>query len=111
MVAQGLLCDGLDVNAQGGRYGNALQAASVDGHFDVVRLLVDGYANANAPGGEYGNLQDASYRGHVDIVRLLVDRGADQQPYPSRLSCDCCNEVAVATQGGMMDDETMGLFY
>jgi hypothetical protein len=35
-----LLDKGAEVNAQGGRYGNALRAASFRGHEAVVRLLV-----------------------------------------------------------------------
>jgi hypothetical protein len=34
-----LLDKGADVNAQGGKYGNALQAASVGGHTGVMQLL------------------------------------------------------------------------
>ena len=68
---------GADVNAQGGRYGNALQAASYSGHEQIVRLLVYLGADVNAQGGRYGNaLQAASIRGHEQIVRLLVDKGA-----------------------------------
>ncbi|KAF2268003.1 ankyrin, partial [Lojkania enalia] len=40
-TVQMLLDGGADVNAQGGRYGNALQAASSEGHEQIVRLLVD----------------------------------------------------------------------
>jgi hypothetical protein len=36
MVVQMLLDRGVDVNAQGGFYGNALQAASARGHDTVV---------------------------------------------------------------------------
>src|SRR5438045_3354197 len=36
-----LLSQGADVNAQGGFYGNALQAASAEGHEKVVGLLLD----------------------------------------------------------------------
>jgi hypothetical protein len=36
-----LLDQGADVNAQGGRYGNALQAASAGGHEQVVKTLLD----------------------------------------------------------------------
>ncbi|KAF2259137.1 hypothetical protein CC78DRAFT_586295, partial [Lojkania enalia] len=73
-----LLNRGTDVNAQGGFYGNALQAASEGGHEQIVRLLVDKGADVNAQGGFYGNaLQAASFRGHEQIVRLLVDLGAD----------------------------------
>ncbi|KAF8534445.1 hypothetical protein BDD12DRAFT_895913 [Trichophaea hybrida] len=34
-----LLNHGTDINAQGGRYGNALRAAAAEGHVDMVRLL------------------------------------------------------------------------
>ncbi|KAF2647015.1 hypothetical protein K491DRAFT_615416, partial [Lophiostoma macrostomum CBS 122681] len=40
-VAKLLLDKGADVNAQGGLYGNALQAASIKGHEQVVKLLLD----------------------------------------------------------------------
>ena len=33
----------VDVNAQGGRYGNALQAASARGHKNVVQILVNDF--------------------------------------------------------------------
>ena len=36
-----LLDNGADVNAQGGKYGNALKAASSEGHEDVAQLLRD----------------------------------------------------------------------
>jgi hypothetical protein len=39
-VVQALLEANADVNAQGGEYGNALQAASVEGHEKVVQLLI-----------------------------------------------------------------------
>jgi len=37
-----------DVNARGGKYGNALQAASVMGHLEVVRILLEHGADINA---------------------------------------------------------------
>ncbi|KAK4220401.1 hypothetical protein QBC38DRAFT_404939, partial [Podospora fimiseda] len=56
-----LIGKGADVNAQGGEYGNALQAASEAGHQEIVKLLLDKGADVNAQGGEYGNaLQAAS---------------------------------------------------
>ena len=36
-----MLKKGADVNAQGGEYGNALQAASVRGHDQVVQMLLE----------------------------------------------------------------------
>lgn len=72
-----LLDRGADVNAQGGLYGNALQAASSRDHEPMVRLLVEEGADVNAQDGKYGNaLQAASYGGHEQIVRLLVEKGA-----------------------------------
>jgi ankyrin repeat protein len=40
-VVQLLLEKGADVNAQGGPFGNALHAASVQGHRAVVQLLLE----------------------------------------------------------------------
>ncbi|KAF5320212.1 hypothetical protein D9758_017613 [Tetrapyrgos nigripes] len=70
--------NGEDVNAQGGVYGTALQAASWEGNVDIVKLLLENGADANAQGGRYGNaLQAASWQGNVDIVKLLLENGAD----------------------------------
>jgi ankyrin repeat protein len=75
----GLLLDkGANANAQGGHYGNALQAASYRGDAEVIGLLLDKGAEVNAQGGTYDNaLYAASTRGHAEIVMLLVDKGAD----------------------------------
>lgn len=35
--------------------GNALQAASEEGHLEIVLVLLDKGAEVNAQGGEYGN--------------------------------------------------------
>ena len=50
-VVKLLLDKGADINAQGGEYGNALQAASHRGHERVVKLLLDKGANVNYLGG------------------------------------------------------------
>jgi ankyrin repeat protein len=70
--------DGADINAQGGVYGNALQAASFKGHNKTVKLLLAHGADINAQGGRYSNaLQAASARGHNKTVELLLAHGAD----------------------------------
>ncbi|KAF6811461.1 Ankyrin repeat domain-containing protein 50-like protein 3 [Colletotrichum plurivorum] len=75
---QMLLDKGADVNAQGGVYGNALQAASSSGHDNIVQMFLDKGADVNAQGGNYGNaLQAASSRGHDNIVQMLLNKGAD----------------------------------
>ncbi|CAG8228611.1 unnamed protein product [Penicillium salamii] len=73
-----LIAKGADVNAQGGRYGNALQAALAEGHQEIVKILLNKGADVNAEGGEYGNaLQAASVEGSQEIVTLLLDKGAN----------------------------------
>ncbi|KAL9123930.1 MAG: hypothetical protein Q9175_008281, partial [Cornicularia normoerica] len=70
-----LLDRGADVNAQGGYYGNALQAASFDGHDKLVQMLLDRGANVNAQGGRFGNaLQAASWNDQGKIVQMLLDK-------------------------------------
>ena len=69
---------GTDFNAQGGYYGNALQAASFKGYEKVVKLLVHEGADFNAQGGWFGNAQHAaSSNGYEEVLKLLVDEGAD----------------------------------
>jgi ankyrin repeat protein len=77
-VVHRLLSHGADINAQGGRYGNALQAASATAKPKVVRLLLDSGVDVNAQGGYYGNaLQAASRASKIEMVELLLDNGAD----------------------------------
>ena len=70
-----LLDNGAEVNAKGGHYGNALQAASSN---DLAKLLLNlNEAKVNSKGSHYGNaLQAASSNGHDRIARLLLDNGA-----------------------------------
>ena len=72
-----LLDRGAEVNAQGGLYGNALQAASRGGHEQTVQILLDRGAKINAQGGKYDSaLQAASRGGHEKVIQVLLDRGA-----------------------------------
>jgi ankyrin repeat protein len=73
-----LLEAGADSNAQGGVYGNALQAASFGGHDQAVQRLLEKGADVNAQGGVFDNaLQAASLRGHNQVVQRLLEKGAD----------------------------------
>ena len=73
-----LIQRGTDINAQAGRYGSAIQAASLEGHTGVVQVLVDNGADVNIQGGVYGNaLQAASSNGHKEIMQILLDNEAD----------------------------------
>ncbi|ORY67765.1 ankyrin repeat-containing domain protein [Pseudomassariella vexata] len=77
-AVQRLIEKNADVNAQGGEYGNALQAASYRGHEKVVQILLEKNADVNAQGGPYGNaLQAASSEGHEKVVQILLEKNAD----------------------------------
>ncbi|KAF3810405.1 hypothetical protein GCG54_00000451 [Colletotrichum gloeosporioides] len=59
-------------------YANALQAAALGGHMDVVTKLFEKGADVNFRGGEYGNLlQAAAVGGNIDVVVWVIGRGAD----------------------------------
>jgi hypothetical protein len=76
--ARVLLEYGADVNAQGGLYGTALQAASCGGHDGVVQRLLENGADVNSRGGLHGTaLQAASTWGHDGVVQRRLENGAD----------------------------------
>ena len=65
------------MNAQGGMYGNPLQAAVARGSEAIVRLLLEWGADVNSQGGFCGNaLEAASAKGRDTIVALLLEKGA-----------------------------------
>jgi Ankyrin repeats (3 copies) len=92
-----LLEKGADVNAQGGKYGNALQAASHEGHDQIVQWLLEKEADVNAQGGLFGNaLQTASDKGYDQIVQRLLEAGADVNAQGGL----CGNALQAASYGG-----------
>ncbi|MCJ1428331.1 hypothetical protein MMC29_006240, partial [Sticta canariensis] len=77
-IAENFLNKGVDINAQNGWYGSALQIASKKGHEKMVQTLLEKGADVNAQGEPYGNaLQEASYGGHEKVVQTLLEKGAD----------------------------------
>jgi hypothetical protein len=81
-VMELLLEKGAKVNALGGYYGSALQAASWAGSWanndKMVKLLLSYGADVNAQGGYFGNaLQAACWGRDMSIVKLLLRAGAD----------------------------------
>lgn len=75
---QGLLDKGVNVNAHGGIYGNALQAASYKGHVEVLSLLLNRGADINIKGGKYANtFQAALQADRTPIIRALLDHGVN----------------------------------
>ena len=76
---EAFLNEGAKVNAKGQESNRtALMWASLRGHFDVVRLLLEKNADVNArdDNGETA-LLSASGKGGIDVVRLLLEKGAD----------------------------------
>ncbi|GFP56049.1 putative ankyrin repeat protein L93 [Trichoderma asperellum] len=70
-------CPNINVNAQGGKYGSALQAAAYSGQTASVSLLLSKGAHVNARSGKYCSaLNAAVIAGNWDIVQILLDAGA-----------------------------------
>ncbi|KFZ14934.1 hypothetical protein V501_02978 [Pseudogymnoascus sp. VKM F-4519 (FW-2642)] len=74
-----LIQRGADVNAQGGYFGNALQAAaSLGEQEEIVKLLLEHGADVNAQGGRYHTALLAALDGNSEeTVELLISQGAD----------------------------------
>jgi ankyrin repeat protein len=84
-VVKMLLDKGADVNAQGGDYGNALQAASARGYEQVVETLLDKGADVNKQGGLYSNaLNAAAVESHIATLELLLKNSADVSRHDSQ---------------------------
>ncbi|KAJ6287080.1 hypothetical protein J3E71DRAFT_388606 [Bipolaris maydis] len=62
-----LLDNGADVNAEGGVCCNALQLASMEGHEQVVKTLLNAGANVDI---------QTAWDGHREIVKMLLNAGA-----------------------------------
>jgi hypothetical protein len=72
-------CQGIDVNAQGGIFGTALQAAAYSGQTRSIHKLLEKGAQIGISGGKYRNpLNAAIIRGYWDIVDILLEKGRDQ---------------------------------
>ncbi|KAK3689356.1 ankyrin repeat-containing domain protein [Podospora appendiculata] len=71
-------CPDLNVNARGGMYCTALQAAVYSGLETVVKILVlKKKADVNIRGGEYGSAINAAvFRGYWHLFKILLKAGA-----------------------------------
>lgn len=69
-----------DVNDQDNAGNTALHEAALNGHLDLVKLLINNGANVNVQSYEMLKdtpLIDASANGHLDVVMYLLEHGAD----------------------------------
>ncbi|KFY25596.1 hypothetical protein V493_04574 [Pseudogymnoascus sp. VKM F-4281 (FW-2241)] len=75
VLLEGLLIRGANVNIQGGYYGQALQAASVNQNWQCFKLLLDHGADVHAQGGDFGNaLQASAFAGCEYMVKALLEK-------------------------------------
>jgi hypothetical protein len=81
VIVKLLLENGAAVNAEGGIFCNALQAASFRGAEAIVNLLLENGADVNLKGGKYENALQASCEGYDAILKLLLDNGAKGGEY------------------------------
>ena len=76
-VVNALIAAGAKVNAFGGEYHSALQAAASEGQKDIMNALIEAGAEVDATGGKYGTAFAAAYReGYYECTNLLYEKGA-----------------------------------
>jgi ankyrin repeat protein len=86
----------LSVDNEEACYKNALQAASAQGHVEVVRTLVELGCDVNEIGGYYGTSLIAAARfNHSEVVELLID--ADAQVNIGNVGAEPMNALIAAT--------------
>jgi len=77
-VVQLLLEKGANINVEGGRFGNALRAASIGNEESIVRLLLNEGADINAQVEIYGDeLRVAISRGRESVVQFLLKNASE----------------------------------
>lgn len=77
-VVKQLLDAGVDVNAQGGKNGTALQVAALEGRYEVASVLIGHKADMNITCKRYGvPLSAAAEKGHLRTLQILLDNGAN----------------------------------
>jgi ankyrin repeat protein len=76
-ILKALLAKSAKVDAQDGKWCNALGAAAFHGKVSVVRLLLEHGASINVHDGEHSMVLALSIvAGHFDIASFLLDKGA-----------------------------------
>lgn len=98
-IASSLIQKGADIDAKSTENGTALHMACSNGHFEIVKLLIN--ALPHVPRERIEALDNvnrtplhlACQQGHYDIVRLLIEKGAhinamaDERLTPLQLAC------------------------
>ncbi|KAJ7851183.1 hypothetical protein B0H13DRAFT_2674322 [Mycena leptocephala] len=85
---------------------NALSVACMEGHTEIVRLLIASSVNVNTRNRDYGSaLQAACQKGHTEIVRLLITNNADiEMPEGGPLAAACGGgHIDIASSRGCIE--------
>ncbi|KAK8257221.1 hypothetical protein IWZ00DRAFT_6963 [Phyllosticta capitalensis] len=91
-VVQYLLNHNCNIDAQGGRYGTALNAAAYSGHTEIVRLLMGQGATTACRDGQYDDpMQAALAGGHKSVAQILIECGFT---FSSQLNFDDALQLA-----------------
>ncbi|RMJ21138.1 ankyrin repeat protein, partial [Aspergillus sp. HF37] len=94
-MAKKLVDRGDDVNARGGQFGSALQAAAFRNHCDIIRLLLQNGAEVKVQGGLHSTaLNAAAVNGSKAAFRILLEQQGQKEITGSTL-------VAAAASGAM----------
>jgi hypothetical protein len=81
-VAKKLIHSGANINALGGYYGTALQAACYAGQLKIANLFLENGADVNAQEGKHKNAINGAlqgirnYGGNPEVVQTLLEHGA-----------------------------------
>jgi ankyrin repeat protein len=96
-TAKLLISKGADINARGGPYCSALQAAACFESIEMVQLLLYNKADVNSTGGSFGTALNAAIeRERLDIIEILLENKADPNIRFSgytalKFAIDCAN--------------------
>ncbi|KAK7445071.1 hypothetical protein VKT23_014933 [Stygiomarasmius scandens] len=82
LIVRGMLelWDKADINGKNSQGETALIAASRQGNFDVVKLLIDKGADVHTAGWGDAPLSVAVQRKHMQVIKLLIQSGANVYP-------------------------------
>lgn len=90
-----LIAKGISVNpATSQLFYAPLEMASVEGHLEIVKYLID--QGADVESSNNWSVRSACRRGHFDIVKYLVDKGAD-------VTADDNNAIKMAVRANRLD--------
>lgn len=102
--------EGYDVNDQDNAGNTPLHEAALNGHLEIVKLLVERGANVNMQSFDMfldTPLIDASANGHIEVVKYLLDHGAD----PTMVNAKGLSAIESVEEDSDLDDDDRKLIH